>query len=313
MKFKILILLVLVSFLSCSKEKRSNKAAEKMQEFVVNISNYAKQFNSNFIIIPQNGIELCYNNIEKTEGLNSQFMNAINGIGVEELFYNGSYSVDNYRLEILQELKSSKKILVSEYVSNNNNAADAISKNTNEGFLCFVRENQNYNYLQIPDNITNENSNNITDLSLAQNYLYLISSDNYNSKQEMINAISTTNFDVIIIDLFFNNSEFTSDEINKLKTKANGAKRLVISYINVGAAENYRYYWKNDWKLHKPNWLKKKYDGYDDEIWVKFWDKDWQNVIYGNNNSYMKKIIDANFDGAYLDNVEAYYFLYFND
>ena len=87
---------------------------------------------------------------------------------------------------------------------------------------------------------------------------------------------------------------------------------MVISYINIGAAENWRYYWKDDWKLHHPRWLKKPYKGYQDEIWVKFWKKDWQEIIYGNDNSYMKKILDAGFDGAYLDNVEAYYFLYFD-
>ncbi len=68
-----------------------------------------------------------------------------------------------------------------------------------------------------------------------------------------------------------------------------------------------------DWvKLHRPNWLKKAYDGYEDEIWVEFWNEDWQNIIYGKNDSYTRKIIDARFDGVYLDNVEAYYFLYYH-
>jgi cysteinyl-tRNA synthetase len=83
----------------------------------------------------------------------------------------------------------------------------------------------------------------------------------------------------------------------------------VISYINIGAAENFRYYWKEDWKLHEPDWLAKPYEGYEDEIWVNYWDGAWQDIIYGNDGSYMKKIVDAGFDGAYLDNTEAYYFL----
>lgn len=112
---------------------------------------------------------------------------------------------------------------------------------------------------------------------------------------------------------FFDGVEFTSSEINQLKIKANGGKRLVISYINIGSAEKFRYYWGKNWGLHHPSWLKRKYDGYDDEFWVKFWKKEWQQIIYSNNNSYMKKIINAGFDGAYLDNVEAYYFLYYKD
>ncbi len=147
----------------------------------------------------------------------------------------------------------------------------------------------------------------------AKNFLYLIGDAGFQTKQDLINAISVANFDVILIALFFNEIAFTSSEIQQLKNKANGGKRLVISYINIGAAENYRYYWKDNWKLHRPNWLKKPYEGYEDEIWVKFWKKDWQEIIYGNDNSYIKKIIDAGFDGAYLDNVEAYYFLYFDE
>lgn len=307
------IFIISTILFSCSKEKQSDKAAEKMQDFVINISNYARGYDSDFIIIPQNGIELAFNNIDPNDGQNSSYMSSINGIGVEELFYNGTYVLDSERLSMLQQLMTTKKIWVSEFVSDNNNVSDAFSRNYNEGFICFTRNSDNYHYKQIPDSVPYENNTDITNLSLAQNYLYLISTDNYSSKQEMINAISATNFDVVIVDLFFEETEFTISEINQLKIKANGGQRLVISYINIGSAEKFRYYWKKNWGLQHPLWLKRKYDGYDDEFWVKFWKKDWQDIIYGNDNSYIKKIINAGFDGAYLDNVEAYYFLYYKD
>lgn len=284
-----------------------------MQDFVINISNYAREYDPDFIIIPQNGIELAFNNADQNDGLNAPYLSSINGIGVEELFYNGDYSLDNERLSMLQQLKALKMIMVSEFVTNNDNISDAFTKNYNQGFICFTRNSDNYHYIQIPDSVPKENTTDISSLSLAQNYLYLISTDNYSSKQDMINAISATNFDVILMDLFFEETEFTSSEIDQLKLKANGGQRLVLSYISIGSAEKYRYYWKNNWGLHHPLWLKRKYDGYDDEFWVKFWKKDWQDIIYGSDNSYMKKIINAGFDGAYLDNVEAYYFLYYKE
>ncbi|MFD0779257.1 endo alpha-1,4 polygalactosaminidase [Flavobacterium myungsuense] len=98
--------------------------------------------------------------------------------------------------------------------------------------------------------------------------------------------------------------------MNQLKTKANGAKRLVIAYMNIGAAENWRYYWNGNWILNDPVWIKKNYAGYENEFYIQFWNPEWQTIIYGNDKSYLKKIIDAGFDGVYLDNVEAYYFLY---
>ena len=39
------------------------------------------------------------------------------------------------------------------------------------------------------------------------------------------------------------NDAFTAAEITALKTKANGGKRFIISYVSIGSAEKYRYYW----------------------------------------------------------------------
>ena len=281
-----------------------------MQTFVVNISNYAKQINPNFLIIPQNGLELAFNDLEIDNGQNVQYLNSVDGFGIEELFYNGTYAPDDYRIKMAKNLAGQKPILVSEFIANNNEIPDAILKNTDEGFLCFPRGNNNYDYLHIPDTVINENANDITALADAKNYLYMISTDNYTTKQTFLSAIAATNFDLVLIDLFFDGVELTSTEVNNLKAKANGGKRLVIAYMSVGSAENYRYYWKNDWKLGSPSWLAKPYDGFPDEFWVEYWNTEWENIIYGNNNSYTKKILDAGFDGAYLDNVEAYYFLY---
>jgi cysteinyl-tRNA synthetase len=313
MRKLVFILTIALLFTSCFKEKRSNAAAEKMQDFVVSISNYAKSIDNDFIIIPQNGVELVFSYTEPDEGFNELYMNAIDGVGVEELFYNGTYSPDGKRLSMLQEIKKTKKVMVADYVKDDKDVSDAIDLNHAEGFICFPRISTNYDYLQIPDSTSFPNTNNINKLNDAQNYLYLISTDNFSSKTDMLDAIAATDFDVVLIDLFFNEVELTHDEINRLKNKANGAERLVIAYMNIGSAEKFRYYWGNNWGLHHPLWIKRKYEGYDDEFWVKFWKDEWQEIIYGNNKSYTKKIIDAGFDGAYLDNVEAYYFLYFKD
>src|SRR5690554_6803454 len=54
------------------------------------------------------------------------------------------------------------------------------------------------------------------------------------------------------------------------------------------------------WKLHSPTWLKKKYDGYDDEIWVKYWKKEWQEIIYSGGDSYTQRILSSGFNGFIL-------------
>lgn len=311
---KVLVLFLVTMVISgCFKQRRSDKAGPKMQDFVIDLSRYARSIDNDFIIIPQNGVELAFTNLDYNEGVNAEYMAAIDGFGVEELFYNGTYALDDERLKMLRMVQPTKKVMVSEYVNSVAYVNDAFLRNYNEGFICFTRQENNYDYVSIPDSVPHVNDDDITHLSEAQNHLYLISNSNFTTKQQMIAAIAATNYDVVLMDLFFEDETFTATEINQLKTKANGGQRLVISYISVGSAERYRYYWQKGWGLHHPLWLKRKYDGYKDEFWVKFWKDDWKNIIYGNDDSYMKKILDAGFDGAYLDNVEAYYFLYYKD
>lgn len=287
----------------------TDKVAKKMRSFISEIAEYSRDYNPNFIIVPQNGVELCFHNLEINDGTEDTYLNAIDGLGVESLFRFDSITENDTRLEALQILKDSKRVLVSDYLTKNEDLPLSVSKNFQEGFISFPRNANNYHYTIIPDSINHENTKNITSLKDAENYLYLINSGNFDSKATFIEALQKTNYDVLLIDLFFGETPFSSEEINALKFKNNGSKRLVLSYINIGAAESYRYYWNPKWKLGSPSWLQKKYDGYDDEIWVAFWKSSWKKIIFGNNESYIKKILDAGFDGAYLDNVEAYYFL----
>lgn len=307
----ILVLSVLLLF-SCSKEKRSENAAKKMQEFVIEISDYAKGQKTGFIIIPQNGIELCFNYQDVNDGIAQNYMDAIDGVGIEALYFNDGAMSDDGREAMAKVIGQTKPVLVADFTTSNTTLLNAFNTNDTEGFLAFPRTENGYDYQLIPDSVHNENTTNISTLSQAQNYLYLISSSEYATKNQFIDSIAATNFDIVLIDLFFNDEQLSSADINALKTKANGGERLVIAYMNIGAAESYRYYWQEGWKLHKPRWLKKAYDGYEDEIWVKFWKKDWKDIIYGNDDSYTKRIIDSGFDGVYLDNIEAFYFLYFD-
>lgn len=307
MRLLLIVILSITGLIACKKRK-VEKAATKMQNFIVEIAQYARNENPNFIIIPQNGPKLLYNNGNEDEGVNNGFISHVNAFGMEELFYNGGEESDMYRYNLVKN--AGIKVLVADYHTDNSTLSNSYSKSDAENWIAFPRSTENYDYKYIPTTIHNENSDNITNLNQAKNYLYLISTDNYSNKASFLAAIQATNYDAIIIDAFFGENLLTASEINSLKVKANGGQRLVIAYMNIGAAEKYRYYWQSDWRKGKPNWLKRKYDGYDDEIWVEFWKQEWKDIIYGNNESYTKKLIDAQFDGAYLDNVEAFYFLY---
>lgn len=341
----IMIIASLAMICSCASLQKYDEAvlAERMQDFIINISEYAQPYakqkhndpNFHFIIIPQNGGELIFNNADQDHGLRQSFVNVVDGFGMEELFYDRRAVDDVWgRMPAVRAIHDlGKKIMVADYVSTETYRTESIQKNKNEGYISFQRVGfpmgkDNYDYLFIPETpITDSNTDDINVLSDAMNYLYLISSDEFargagtvqQKKQTMINAIAATNYDVILIDLFFYDTDndsyiiYTPDDIKTLKRKPGGQNRLVIAYMNIGSAENYRYYFQKGWKKGRPSWLKKDYEDYPDEFFVEYWNPEWQNIIYGDkgdnygNDSYTKKIIDAGFDGAYLDNVEAYW------
>jgi len=294
------------------EEEEAGSRAVRMQNFIKNLSAYARGLKPGFIVVPQNGVEVAFHNGNASEGLSDAFMRAIDGFGVEALFYNGRLSIERDVLSMLRTLKNSPTsptIVVADYVSNNANLADSRQRSKNEGFLASPRSAENDNYQLIPaiDSQT-ENANDILVLSDAKNWLYLIGAD-YSSKQAMLNAIGATNYDVVLMDLFFWEEALTPADLQRLKRKANGGQRLVISYVSIGSAETYRYYWQPGWRLGNPIWLVENYAGYPDEFRIQYWHSEWQAIIFGNDNSYMKKIVDAGFDGAFLDNVDTYCFL----
>jgi len=323
MKYLLILSVVILQFATISCKKDDNEDAstinkayrQEMRDFVKDISSYSKNIKSDFIIIPQNGQELITDNGERNGQPKTDYLNAIDATGREGMFY--GYDNDNeltptedkehlLNLCIMCE-EFNVEVLATDYCSTPSKMDDSYALNVQYGFISFAADQRELdNIPTYPSSIYNENANNITKISDAKNFLYLINGDNYSTKQDFIDAVSATNYDAIIMDLFHNEASFTASEIDQLKVKQNGASRLVICYMSIGEAEDYRYYWQNDWNTNKPSWLEPENPEWAGNYKVKYWEKDWQDIIYGNNSSYLKQILDAHFDGVYLDIIDGF-------
>lgn len=117
-------------------------------------------------------------------------------------------------------------------------------------------------------------------------------------------------FDLIVIDYSKDGSDdqaLAPDEVAALQARPGGGKRTVLSYMSIGEAESYRFYWQESWKEAPPAWLiTVENPDWDENFPVQFWDPDWQSKIFGNFDAYLDKIIDAGFDGVYLDKCDVY-------
>jgi len=284
---------------------------QMMRKFVQDISNYSKKINKNFLIIPQNGCEI----IEKDGNLDERYLSSIDGMGQEDLFYGflednvpTPEEETNYILSFLEKARDAgKKILVIDYCWSKDYVDDSYNKNFSHNFISFAADHRELDDIpNYPKDPFNENNENINSLKEAKNFLYLINPQNFSKKEEFLNTLKDTDFDILIIDLFWNGEILKPEEVNSLKIKKNGGRRLVISYISIGEAENYRYYWKEEWNENPPYWLLEENPDWEGNYTVKFWYYEWQSIIFGNNNSYIKKILDSNFDGALLDKIDVF-------
>ncbi len=287
-----------------------------MRSFVIRLSAYAKAINSDFAIIPQNGIELV-TDTGYADGIPMMgYLDAIDANGQENLHYgyhgdnrptpknSGDYM--NSLLKISQQKGNS--IFVIDYCDTERKIADAHAKSYEKNFIPFVATERNLTVIpEISTGLNKLNSQDVEAIKTAKNFLFFLNYENFNTKSKLLDAIADTDYDVVFIDLFFNDgSPFTPNEINRLKTKANGAKRLVCCYMSIGEAEDYRFYWQKEWSNTKPSWLDAENKNWPGNYKVKYWDTNWQNIILGNENAYLDRILAANFDGVYLDIIDAF-------
>lgn len=287
---------------------------QNMRNFIIRLANYAHQFNEDFLIIPQNGQSLLTDNLEPTGKVVQEYASVLSGQGREDLNY--GYEGDDLptqktspeaykRMVQFLELAEANgiEVLVTDYANTPSHVIEAYRINKQHQWVTIV---QNRPLDSIPlqlDAPYEENLFDVYTLQEAKNFLYWINPAPLNS---FLKQLQNTNYDSLIIDLFVHGTPLTSQQVASLKLKKNGGKRLVIAYMSIGEAENYRWYWQDQWNITPPEWLGEENPYWPGNFKVRYWNPDWQQLFYGNEQSYLKQIIDAGFDGVYLDIVDAY-------
>lgn len=129
-------------------------------------------------------------------------------------------------------------------------------------------------------------------------------------------------YDLLVVDATTGLAEdrpFRPDEVERLKARGDGTKRIVVSYLSIGEAEDYRpdYFSKEyleedapDWLLHEnPQWKGNRIIRFCEEGWQKtiLGDEQGRNVYNGIDPSPLYRLIELGFDGVYLDRVDVYH------
>jgi cysteinyl-tRNA synthetase len=120
-----------------------------------------------------------------------------------------------------------------------------------------------------------------------------------------LGALQKSPFDLLVIDYADGDRPLLARDVDRVRQRPNDAgRRILLAYMSIGEAEDYRFYWKAPWKSRPPAFLARSNPDWKGNYKVRYWDPAWQSIL----TDYLDRIIDAGFDGVYLDIIDAFEF-----
>ncbi len=148
--------------------------------------------------------------------------------------------------------------------------------------------------------------------TLLKSLGYVLQADKLaKSQAAAVQELTRSDRDLIVIDAAYDGTtRWTKRELDAIRRGKAG--RLVVCYLSVGEAEDYRPYWKAHWDadkdgspdLNAPAFLNAENPDWQGNYKVKYWDPQWQEIIL----KEVQLIIEQGFDGVYLDIIDAFEF-----
>ncbi len=135
-----------------------------------------------------------------------------------------------------------------------------------------------------------------------------------------IDALVNSRYDLVVLEPTRSdrgNTEFNTagmvERLHKSSASVPDRTKLVVAYIDIGQAEDWRTYWTADWvapkggEIGSPDFLITiDPDGWAGNFPVAYWDERWKEIMIQGKNSVLQQVLDDGFDGIYMDWVEAY-------
>ena len=283
-----------------------------MQVLVQSISAYARQRDTDFIVVIQNGHQVLTQDGAADGEPAARLVAAIDGAARESLLY-GYDGMDLPTGEGPSEAmlayteaaqRAGLSVLVIDYCFSPDAVEDSYRRNEARGYISFAANRRQLD--AIPARPYAVHADTVNSLNEARNFLYLINPGGFADKPSYLAALAATDHDLLIVDLFFGDEALTREDVASLKRKSNGGDRLVLAYMSIGEAEDYRYYFDPEWIVDPPAWLEAENPDWVGNYKVRYWHEEWQELVMGDDGAYLDRILRAGFDGTYLDIVDAF-------
>lgn len=116
-----------------------------------------------------------------------------------------------------------------------------------------------------------------------------------------LNPARLPNVDLFILDPTPDGTTlYAPGQVAKMKQGG----RLLLAYLSIGEAEDYRSYWQKGWKPGKPAWLGPTNPEWGGNYKVHYWDPAWRRIVRDSALAIQRQ----GFDGLFLDVVDGWEF-----
>ncbi|MEC8941332.1 MAG: endo alpha-1,4 polygalactosaminidase, partial [Verrucomicrobiota bacterium] len=142
-----------------------------------------------------------------------------------------------------------------------------------------------------------------------------------------VTPLAAADYHLLVMDFSQDGTEsekFSPAEVNQIQNSApalggDGHRKVVSAYVSIGEASEFRSYWDAAWTengsagspltAEAPDWLGPVNPFFPESRKVRFWDPDWQSIIFNTEGTgWLDQVVAQGFDSAYLDIIDAFYF-----
>lgn len=303
---------------------------DKLRENVITLSNYAKSRHPGFQIIVHGGQDLLTRSLwefhldgylkARNSGQNvedpaflsylkqtsPEFEPLVGGRSAEYLQSIDAIAVNNHycgQTTISPLIEQNKLRLVSiDYCPSGKTYDTAITTSVKDKALLYAFLHPDKAFKKVAAQpIINENAENIFDVRSAKNISFLLNDELYADKNDFIEAVRASNYDIIVIEPYFHDRHpFTPQDINAMQYKKNGTRRQLLARFSVSEVKDTDYYWQNSWKIGTPNWLVRASFTEPHGVITRYWNDTWKNYM----SRYFQGVVNSGYDGAFLTGLE---------
>ncbi|MCP5374455.1 MAG: hypothetical protein H6907_22190 [Hyphomicrobiales bacterium] len=294
---------------------------EEMRKLVAGIAGFARRHKPDFVVVVAGVPDLLVKDGETEDQRPPAraYMRSIDGILLDGLFF-GPKALDEPPAEERQQRmlalagiarENGLKVLVMDYAKERDHIRTSFRDNAKLGFVSFAapapveRLNRLPGYWKTP---WGNNADSVVSLPDVRNFVYLADSSPFGRPDEFALAMHETNFDMVVVDVFHGRKPLDKRAVDTLRYKKMGSRRLALARVNVGTAASYHYYWKDGWREGAPDWIAAPIPTDPDRYYVKYWDPEWQKILFGGTDSFVYGVVRQGYDGMVLTGLESVFF-----